>query len=77
MGAGILIETANPFLNVRAAYDLLGRRETPGGAKALLAVWAAWVPIRLALPIYLCWGMYAISVSDSQASVRCPAVPAS
>ena len=56
VGGGILIEAANPFLSYKSALELLG--EKGGTARATLATWIVWIPVRLVWPTYLVVGMY-------------------
>ena len=62
IGGGILIELANPFLNLRTWLDLFGLHNSDRAAYACYLTFAVWVPVRCALPTYLLWGIVNVSV---------------
>lgn len=62
VGLGICVELANPFLNIQTALDVLDMHNTETAKKAMYTTLVVWLFVRTALPIYLLYGLIAISI---------------
>ena len=61
VGAGIIIEAANPCLNASLLLELYGMENSEYAAGVLYFTVLVWTGLRIVLPLYLCWGMITIS----------------
>jgi hypothetical protein len=74
VGAGILIEAANPCLNLCIVLEFYGLENSDYGAWGKYATWALWGGLRCALPTYLMHGMTTIAIPAKGFS-QCGVIP--
>jgi hypothetical protein len=74
VGAGILIEAANPCLNLCIIINFYGGEHTDYAAWAKYLCWLVWASLRCVWTLYLCHGMITISIPEFGIS-QCGVVP--
>lgn len=65
VGGGILIEAICPCLNLRALLETFGKKHTARAAWAFVVTYAIWIPLRVALPLYLSIGMISETIPNN------------
>lgn len=71
VGGGILIEIANPFLNMRMILELFNLKNSDLAADLTYATAVIWLFVRVAWPLYLLYGMMHSAIPSQGASDPC------